>query len=287
MLTHPQFDPVALSLGPVQIHWYGLTYVVAFGLFLLLARRRAARPWFAHAGWSAADVEDLLFYGVIGVVLGGRIGYALFYKPELYGALFSGLSWGDRLALVRLWDGGMSFHGGMIGTTLAVVIFAWRNKLATLSIGDMALAAAPFGLFFGRVANFINGELWGRETTVPWAVRFCNARIEQMYGFCPAGDVPRHPSQLYEAGLEGIALFVILWLAVFKWRLLAKPGYVTGLFLFGYGLARATLETFRQPDFGMENLLLGLTMGMMLSIPMMIIGGWLIWRARTRPPVVA
>ena len=146
-------------------------------------------------------------------------------------------------------------------------------------------AVAPLGLFFGRIANFINGELWGRETTVPWAIRFCNARIEQMYGFCPAGNEPRHPSQLYEAGLEGLLLFVILSLAIWKWRMLKRPGFVTGLFLLGYGVCRAALENVRQPDAGFEHLPLGLTMGMILSIPMMLVGAWLIWRALKKPVV--
>ena len=289
-MQFPEFDPVLFSIGPLDIRWYALAYVAGIVLGWWYASKLIRNTAIWPAGKppiSTTQLDDLILWITLGIILGGRFGYALFYKPELYGALFTGADWGDRLALFRLWDGGMSFHGGMIGTTLAVVIFAWRNKLRTLSIGDMALAAAPFGLFFGRTANFINGELWGRETTVPWAIRFCNARIEQMYGFCPAGDVPRHPSQLYEAGLEGVALFLILWLAVWKWRLLTKPGYVTGLFLFGYGLARASLENFRQPDFGMENLPLGLTMGMMLSIPMMLVGAWLIWRAWSRPPVAA
>jgi phosphatidylglycerol:prolipoprotein diacylglycerol transferase len=169
--------------------------------------------------------------------------------------------------------------------SLAIVLFARRNRINLLSLGDLVAPVVPIGLAFGRLANFINGELWGRETTVPWAIRFCNERIQQMYGFCPAGDVPRHPSQLYEAGLEGIVLFGVLWLAVHKARLLAKPGYVTGIFLFGYGLVRASLENVRQPDVGLENLPLGLTMGMILSIPMMLIGLWLIWRAWSRPPV--
>ena len=289
-MPFPEFDPVLFSIGPLDIRWYALAYVAGIVLGWWYAARliRNTAIWApGRPPLTTTQLDDLILWITLGIILGGRFGYALFYKPELYSALFTGLSWGDRLALFRLWDGGMSFHGGMIGTTLAVLIFAWRSKLRTLSIGDMALAAAPFGLFFGRLANFINGELWGRETTVPWAVRFCNASIERMYGFCPAGDVPRHPSQLYEAGLEGIALFVLLWFAVHKARLLAKPGYVTGLFLFGYGLARASLENFRQPDAGLENLPLGLTMGMMLSIPMMLVGAWLIWRAWSRPPVAA
>jgi phosphatidylglycerol:prolipoprotein diacylglycerol transferase len=296
----PEFDPVLFSIGPLDIRWYALAYVAG----IVLGWWYAARLIRNTAIWAGGkppltmpQLDDLILWITLGIILGGRFGYALFYKPELYGALFTGANWGERLGLFRLWDGGMSFHGGLIGTTLAVLIFAWRNKLRTLSIGDMALAAAPFGLFFGRTANFINGELWGRETTVSWGVNFCSNRAREAYGeactffsnghWVGPGDVVRHPSQLYEAGLEGIALFAILWLAVWKWRLLTKPGYVTGLFLFGYGLARATLENFRQPDFGMENLPLGLTMGMMLSIPMMLIGAWLIWRAWSRPPVAA
>ena len=181
----------------------------------------------------------------------------------------------------------MSFHGGLIGVTLAIVWFAWKNKVRLLSLGDIVAPVVPIGLFFGRLANFINGELWGRPTDAPWGMVFCNNTILEMYGQCPAGTIARHPSQLYEAALEGVVLAVILWLAIFKGRLLAKPGYITGIFLFGYGLARASLETVRQPDAGLENLPLGLTMGMMLSIPMMVIGAWLIWRARSRPPVAA
>ncbi|MDP1913464.1 prolipoprotein diacylglyceryl transferase [Brevundimonas sp.] len=299
-MPFPEFDPVLFSIGPLDIRWYALAYVAG----IVLGWWYAARLIKNTAIWapgkppiSTPQLDDLILWITLGIILGGRFGYALFYKPELYGHLFTGASWGERLGLFRLWDGGMSFHGGMIGTTLAVLIFAWRTKLRTLSIGDMALAAAPFGLFFGRMANFINGELWGRETTVPWGVNFCSNRAREAYGatcnffqngsWIGPGDVVRHPSQLYEAGLEGIALFVILWLAVYKWRLLAKPGYVTGIFLFGYGLARASLENFRQPDAGLENLPLGLTMGMFLSIPMMLIGAWLIWRAWNRPPVAA
>ena len=288
-MQFPEFDPVLLSIGPLDIRWYALAYVAG----IVLGWWYAARLLKNNALWqpgkppiTTLQLDDLVLYITLGIILGGRLGYALFYQPELYAHLFTGANWTERLALFRLWDGGMSFHGGMIGTTVAVLGFSWRHKLRALSVGDMALAAAPFGLFFGRIANFINGELWGRETTVPWAIRFCNDRIYRLYNGCPAGDVPRHPSQLYEAGLEGLLLFGILWFAVYKARLLAKPGYVTGLFLFGYGLSRALLENVRQPDAGLENLPLGLTMGMILSIPMMIIGLFLIWRAWSRPPAV-
>jgi phosphatidylglycerol:prolipoprotein diacylglycerol transferase len=283
----PEFDPVLISIGPLDIRWYALAYVAGIVLGWWYAARiiKTDRLWApGKAPINTQQLDDLVLWVTLGVILGGRLGFALFYQPHLYGQLFMGP---DNLALFRLWDGGMSFHGGLLGCTLAVVLFALRSRVRILSVGDIALAAAPFGLMFGRLANFINGELWGRETTVPWAVRFCNDRIQQMYGFCPAGDAPRHPSQLYEAGLEGVFLMGLLALAVWKLGLLRKPGYVTGLFLLGYGLIRALLENVRQPDAGLENLPLGLTMGMILSTPMMLIGAWLIWRAWSRPPVTS
>ena len=271
------------------IRWYALAYVAGIVLGwwyagVLIKKNSLWSPRRPPIG--SVQLDDLILWITLGIILGGRLGYALFYKPAMYLQLFTGDSWGERLELFQLWTGGMSFHGGFLGCTLAVILYSRRQKLNTLSIGDMALSTAPIGLFFGRIANFINGELWGRETTVPWAVRFCNARIEQMYGVCPAGDVPRHPSQLYEAGLEGLLLFGILALAVWKFRLLSKPGYITGLFLVGYGVIRASLENVRQPDVGFDHLPFGLTMGMILSIPMVLVGAWLIWRAWKTPPVV-
>lgn len=289
-MQFPDIEPVWFSIGPLDIRWYALAYVAGIVLGWWYASRLARD----NAVWQPArppvttvQLDDLVLWITLGIILGGRFGYALFYKPELYAHLFTGADWGARLALFRLWDGGMSFHGGLIGVSLAIVWFARKNRIRLLSVGDLIAPVVPIGLFFGRIANFINGELWGRPTDAPWGMVFCNRTIEQMYGFCPAGDVARHPSQLYEAGLEGVALAVILWLAVYKCRLLAKPGYVTGLFLFGYGLVRASLENVRQPDFGLENLPLGLTMGMILSIPMMLAGAWLVWRAWSRPPVAA
>ncbi len=292
-MQFPNIDPVwfkigpFFGLGPLEIRWYAIAYVAGIVLGWWYANRLARN----NAIWqprkppvTTLQLDDLVLWITLGIILGGRFGYALFYKPSLYAQLVSGP---DNLALFRLWDGGMSFHGGLIGVTLAIVWFAWKNKVRLLSLGDLVAPVVPLGLFFGRIANFVNGELWGRPTDAPWGMVFCNDTILDLYGQCPAGLVPRHPSQLYEAALEGIALAVILWLAIFKGRLLAKPGYVTGIFLFGYGLARASLETVRQPDFGMENLPLGLTMGMMLSIPMMIVGAWLIWRAWSRPPAAA
>lgn len=290
-MQFPEFDPVLFSIGPLDIRWYALAYVAGIVLGWWYANRLARN----NAVWqpgkppvTTVQLDDLVLWITLGIILGGRFGYALFYKPSLYANLFGGADWGERLALFRLWDGGMSFHGGLIGVTLAICWFAWKNKIRLLSLGDLVAPVVPIGLFFGRMANFINGELWGRPTDAPWGMVFCNRTIETMYGFCPAGDVARHPSQIYEAGLEGIALAVILWLAVYKGRLLAKPGYITGIFLFGYGLIRALLENVREPDAGkLSDLPFGLTMGMMLSVPMMLIGAWLIWRAWTRPPVAA
>ena len=286
-MQFPEFNPVWFSVGPLDIRWYALAYVAGIVLGWWYAARiiKTERLWApGKAPISTQQLDDLVLWVTLGIILGGRLGFALFYQPHLYGQLFGGP---DNFALFRLWDGGMSFHGGLIGCTVAVVVFALRAKVRVLTIGDIALAAAPFGLMFGRLANFINGELWGRETTVPWAVRFCNGLIERTYGFCPAGNEPRHPSQLYEAGLEGIFLMGILAFAIWKVGLLRKPGYVTGLFLLGYGVIRASLENVRQPDAGLENLPFGLTMGMILSTPMMLIGAWLIWRAWSRPPVTA
>ena len=286
-MPFPEFDPVLIHLGPLPIRWYALAYVAGIVLGWWVAARLVRN----EALWSprkppltTTQLDDLVLWITLGIILGGRFGYALFYQPAMFAQLFTGPGWAERLELFQLWTGGMSFHGGLLGCTLAVLWFTWKHKLSTLSVGDMALAVAPIGLFFGRGANFINGELWGRETTVPWAIRFCNDRIMQMYGHCPAGDVPRHPSQLYEAGLEGLLLFGVLMLAIWKFRLLSKAGYVTGLFLLGYGVCRAALENVRQPDYGMPDFPLGLTMGMMLSVPMMLAGAWLIWRAWSRPP---
>ena len=287
-MQFPEFDPVLFSIGPLDIRWYALAYVAGIVVGWWYAARLAKNNGLWQAGKppvTTVQLDDLVLWITLGIILGGRFGYALFYQPQLYGQLFTGADWGERLALLRLWDGGMSFHGGLIGVSLAIVWFALKNKVRLLSLGDLVAPAVPIGLFFGRIANFINGELWGRPTDGPFGVIFCNDRILQLYGYCPAGVEPRHPSQLYEAGLEGLVLFAILAVAVWKWRLLAKPGYVTGIFLLGYGLSRAVLETVREPDAHMPDALQSVvTMGMLLSIPMMLIGAWLIWRAWNRPP---
>ncbi|GAA0191137.1 phosphatidylglycerol:prolipoprotein diacylglycerol transferase [Brevundimonas nasdae] len=289
-MPFPEFDPVLIHLGPLPIRWYALAYVAGIVLGWWYASRLARRDSLWAPGRPPVNntqLDDLVLWITLGIILGGRFGYALFYKPVMFAQLFTGQTLGERFELLQLWTGGMSFHGGFLGVAIAIILFARRQKINMLSLGDLVAPVVPLGLFFGRIANFINGELWGRETTVPWAIRFCNARIEQMYGFCPAGDVPRHPSQLYEAGLEGLLLFSVLSLAIWKFKLLQKPGYITGLFLVGYGICRAALENVREPDYGMPHFPLGLTMGMMLSIPMILVGGWLIWRAWNRSPAAA
>ncbi|NWE51356.1 prolipoprotein diacylglyceryl transferase [Brevundimonas sp. P7753] len=287
-MPFPEFDPVLIHLGPLPIRWYALAYVAGIVLGWWYASRLAKTERLWSPGKppvTGPQLDDLVLWITLGVILGGRFGYALFYKPAMFAQLFTGDSWGERLELLQLWTGGMSFHGGFLGVVVAIALYANRQKINPLSLGDLIAPVAPIGLLFGRIANFINGELWGRETTAPWAIRFCNARIEQMYGFCPAGNEPRHPSQLYEAGLEGLLLLIILSLAIWKWKMLKRPGFVTGLFLLGYGVCRAALENVRQPDAGLEHLPLGLTMGMILSIPMMLVGAWLIWRALKKPVV--
>jgi phosphatidylglycerol:prolipoprotein diacylglycerol transferase len=257
LLVHPQFDPVAVAIGPLQIHWYGLTYLVAFGLFLLLAIRRARLPWFAGAGWTRRDVEDLLFWGVVGVVAGGRIGYALFYKPGYYAQ--------NPLEVLMIWKGGMSFHGGMLGVIAAMALFARSRRRPWLQVTDLIAPCVPTGLASGRIGNFINGELWGRaaDPALAWAMVFPQS----------GSALPRHPSQLYQFLLEGLLLFVLLWLYAGKQR---PTGRVSGAFLFGYGCFRFIAEYFREPDAYLGLLALGMSMGQWLCVPM-ILGGAGLW----------
>ncbi|WP_088278872.1 prolipoprotein diacylglyceryl transferase [Ideonella sp. A 288] len=257
MLVHPQFNPIALSLGPVQIHWYGLTYLVAFGLFLWLANQRVRQPWFADAGWTRRDVEDLLFWGVLGVVLGGRIGYALFYKFDHYAA--------NPLEILAVWKGGMSFHGGMLGVIIAMIAYANRRKRPWLQVTDLIAPCVPTGLASGRIGNFINGELWGRpaDPSLPWAMIFPQS----------GSDMPRHPSQLYQFAMEGLLLFALMWLYARQPR---KTGQVSGVFLVGYGIFRFVAEYFREPDSFLGLRALGLSQGQWLCVPM-IAGGVALW----------
>jgi phosphatidylglycerol---prolipoprotein diacylglyceryl transferase len=249
MLVHPQFDPVAIQLGPVAVHWYGLMYLLAFGLFLLLGRWRIAnQPWTA---WSPKMLDDVLFYGVLGVVLGGRLGYILFYKLGDYAA--------HPLDIFKVWQGGMSFHGGFLGVIIAMALFARSRKLPWLSVTDFIAPLVPLGLAAGRLGNFINGELWGRATGLPWGMVFPQA-----------GDgVSRHPSQLYQLAGEGLLLFVILWLYSRKPR---PVGAVSAVFLIGYGSFRFLAEFAREPDSFLGLLGLGLSMGQWLSLPMIVAG---------------
>jgi phosphatidylglycerol---prolipoprotein diacylglyceryl transferase len=263
MLVHPQFDPVALSLGPIQIHWYGLTYLVAFGLFLWLASRRVRYPWLADAGWTRRDVEDLLFYGVVAVVIGGRIGYALFYKPTYYAA--------HPLEVLAVWQGGMSFHGGLLGVLAAMALFARSRARTFLQVTDVIAPCVPTGLASGRIGNFINGELWGRaaDPSLPWAMVFPQS----------GSMLPRHPSQLYQFALEGLLLFVLLWWYASKPR---ATGQVSGAFLVGYGLFRFIAEYFREPDSFLGLRALDLSQGQWLSLPMVAVGAWMWWWATHR-----
>ena len=254
MLVHPQFDPVALSLGPIAIRWYGLMYLVAFGLFFFLGRYRAKRdPW---RGVSYALIDDLLFFGVLGVVLGGRLGYVLFYKPGYYAA--------HPLEIFAVWQGGMAFHGGLLGVLAAVWWIARKHGIRWLALTDFIAPLVPCGLAAGRMGNFINGELWGRASDVPWAMIFSHG-----------GPVPRHPSQLYQFALEGLLLFAILWLYSARQR---PAGAVSGAFLLGYGVFRFAAEYFREPDNFLGLLAFDLSMGQWLSLPMIAAGaGLLAW----------
>jgi phosphatidylglycerol---prolipoprotein diacylglyceryl transferase len=258
MLVHPQFDPVALALGPVQIHWYGLTYLVAFALFLFLATRRVRMAQFADAGLAKRDVEDMLFYGVLGVVIGGRLGYALFYKPAQYLA--------NPLEIFMVWKGGMAFHGGLLGVIAAMALFARSRKQSFLRVMDLVAPCVPTGLASVRIGNFINGELWGRaaDPSLPWAMVFPQS----------GSTLARHPSQIYQFLLEGLLLFVLLWWYAQKPRAL---GQVAAAFVFGYGVFRFTAEYFREPDSYLGLLALGMSMGQWLCVPMIVLGAGLWW----------
>ena len=273
-----QFDLLSWHIGPVGVRWYALAYIAGITLGWRYAIRLVKTPqlWGAQPPTATQpQLDDLVLWLTLGTVVGGRMGSMLFYNTH---ELFT-----HPLVALQIWNGGMSFHGGMIGVGLAIVLFARAQKIDILRLADLIAPCVPFGLFFGRIANFINGELWGRVTHVPWGMVFCNQTLQHDYGTCPAGVEPRHPSQLYEASLEGIALFLILRWATHRAGWLQRQGALTGLFLACYALFRISLENVRQPDEGMPNFPLGLTMGMILSIPMFLVGAWMIWRALKRP----
>jgi len=288
MLIHPNFDPIALHLGPLAVRWYGLMYLLAFVQCIVIGRLRLRLPYVAAQGWTTKDIDDILFYGVLGTILGGRLGYVVFYKSSFYLA--------NPLDIFKVWEGGMSFHGGMIGVTIAMVLFAWQRKRTWLQVTDFVAPLVPLGLAAGRFGNFINGELWGRVTNpnAPWAMLFQNASPDDAIWlrthpqqaaqwnlneiFERYQMLPRHPSQLYEIALEGFALFIVMWLMSRKQR---PAGAISAVFLIGYGLARFTVEFAREPDDYLGLLAMNLSMGQWLSLPM-IIGGIsvLIWSYR-------
>ncbi|MDB5813730.1 MAG: lgt [Rhodocyclales bacterium] len=291
MLVHPQFDPIALSLGPLHVRWYGLMYLVAFLLFVTLGKYRARKNLLS--GWVPSDVDDLLFYGALGVVLGGRLGYVIFYKLGYYLA--------HPIEIAYIWQGGMSFHGGFIGVLVALWLFGRKTKKSFWQVADFVAPLVPTGLAAGRMGNFINGELWGRiaSPTTPWAMLFPQARAEDvaavqanpslqqaLVSYVDKFDhlqhfaLPRHPSQLYQFALEGLTLFIILWLYTRKPRPLAAA---SALFLIGYGVFRFIAEYGREPDDFLGLLAFNLSMGQLLSLPMILIGiGLWIWAHRKR-----
>ncbi|MFB9135878.1 prolipoprotein diacylglyceryl transferase [Vibrio olivae] len=255
-MEFPNIDPVLVSIGPLSIRWYGLMYLIGFAFALWLANRRADKP---GSGWTREQVSDLLFAGFLGVVIGGRIGYVLFYN--------FGLFLDDPLYLFKVWTGGMSFHGGLLGVITAMMVYARKHGRTFFGVADFIAPLVPFGLGMGRLGNFMNGELWGRVTDVPWAIIFPNG-----------GPYPRHPSQLYEFFLEGIVLFMILNIFIRKPRPL---GSVSGLFLMGYGTFRFIVEYFREPDAQLGLFGGFISMGQILSLPMVVLGlAMIIWSYR-------
>lgn len=256
LINFPSFDPIALSLGPFAIRWYALAYIGGIVIGWLYARSlvKKERLWGGPAPMSLVQLDDFILWVTLGIILGGRTGYVLFYNLPFFIE--------HPAAMFKLWEGGMSFHGGFLGCVVAVMWFASRNGISILSLGDITTAVGPIGLFLGRLANFINSELWGRaaDPSLPWAVIFPNG-----------GPEPRHPSQLYEAGLEGILLFTVLAVMI-RFGALKRPGLILGSFILIYGLARITGEHFREPDPQLGFLWGGLTMGALLSIPMLIVG---------------
>ncbi len=256
MLVHPNIDPVAFSIGPLAVRWYGLMYLAGFGAFWWLGIKRISK---GAALLTRTQFDDLLFLAVLGVILGGRLGYVLFYKPGHYAA--------HPLEIFAVWQGGMSFHGGLLGVMTAMAIASWRHHVDYLRLMDFVAPLVPLGIAAGRLGNFINGELWGRVTDVPWGMLFRGA-----------GDSPRHPSQLYQFALEGLTLFFLLWWFSSKPR---ARGQVSALFLLGYGVLRFTAEFGREPDAFLGVLALGLTMGQWLCVPMIVGGLWLMaWSRR-------
>jgi phosphatidylglycerol:prolipoprotein diacylglycerol transferase len=259
MLIHPQFDPIAISLGPLAVRWYGLMYLAGFVAFLYLGKRRAlTQPW--H-GMRAMDLDDLLFYGVLGVILGGRLGQVIFYEPGYYLQ--------HPLEILAVWKGGMSFHGGFLGVLVAMALWGRKSGKRFFQVTDFIAPLVPLGLMAGRIGNFINGELWGRvaDPSLPWAMVF--PHVDAM---------PRHPSPLYQAAGEGLLLFFILWIFSSRQR---ASGQVSGMFLIGYGVLRFLAEFFREPDHGIFGVSYVVSMGQWLSVPMILFGIYLLRRPQS------
>jgi phosphatidylglycerol:prolipoprotein diacylglycerol transferase len=265
VIPFPMIDPVAIALGPLVVRWYALAYIAGLIGGWRYALWLASRP---PALVARQRLDDFIVWATFGVLLGGRLGYVLFYKPGHY------LAHPDEILMV--WQGGMSFHGGFLGVVAACIWFARRHAIPVLAFGDVIAAVAPIGLLCGRIANFVNGELFGRTTDVPWAMVFPSG-----------GPLPRHPSQLYEAALEGALLLAVLFLIARFTGALQRPGLVLGALLLGYGLARSIVELFREPDAFLGFLIAGATMGQLLSLPMVVAGLVLILRARARAPIGA
>jgi phosphatidylglycerol:prolipoprotein diacylglycerol transferase len=260
-LPYPEIDPVAIQLGPIAVRWYALAYIAGFVLgYMYCVRMATTTPasWTRHP--DATDVADFLTWAVIGTILGGRLGFVLFYMPQHYLA--------NPLQVLQVWEGGMAFHGGLVGVAVAIILFARNRGRAVFAMGDLIACAAPIGLFFGRIANFINNELWGRPSDLPWAMTF--PIPDHLETYFP--EVPRHPSQLYEAALEGLVLFALLYVLRRNERIAARPGMLTGIFLAGYGVARFVVEFARAPDVQIGLIGGVVTMGQILSIPMVLVG---------------
>jgi phosphatidylglycerol:prolipoprotein diacylglycerol transferase len=292
-IPYPNIDPVAFPIGPLPIRWYSLAYIAGIGVgwWYALSLIRKAPIWpAAGAPVTRVQLDDVIFWVAIGVMAGGRLGYVFFYEPSLLvgaweplganwdaGLLNTILGWIPIPPVLMLWKGGMSFHGGIIGVAIAGLWYARRYKVDAYSLGDLFACAAPIGLFFGRIANFINAELYGRPWDGSWAMVFPT----------DPDALPRHPSQLYEAALEGVALFAVIFVMTRIYGLLKNPGATMGVFLAGYALSRIIVENFREPDTFMPNFPLGLTMGMLLSAPMFALGAWFVWRALRKGPAKA
>lgn len=258
-MPFPDIDPIALRIGPIALHWYGLAYVAGIV------------GWWLNTIWltklspllNRKDIDDYLTWAVLGVILGGRLGYVLFYKPDFY--------FTHPVEIVKVWKGGMAFHGGVLGVIVATYIYTKRRNISFLDFTDVAICGVPLGLFFGRIANFINGELFGRVTDSPWGMIFPMG-----------GPEPRHPSQLYEAALEGVLLYMILMISAAVFRMTERRGVLTGLFLVGYAITRSTAELFREPDAFLGFLWAGMTMGQLLCLPLLAWGLWLLFSAQPR-----